>query len=64
MFLWKPKRDLNKSFSTSCGFINYFSNQNPIVETNVFIEFSPSSDLYNQEVTIPVSIFKLQIQYN
>lgn len=49
------------AFSTSCGSVNYFSNQNPIVETNVFVEFSPWSELHNEAVSVPVKYFNIEM---
>jgi len=42
-------------FSTSCGSISYFTDQNPIVRNNVYLKFDQGSELYGSSIRIPIA---------
>ena len=40
-------------YSTSCGSVNYYSGQHPMMKNNVILKFAPGSQFANLEVRLP-----------
>ena len=52
---WISRKNCLPLFSTSCGCVSYFTDQNPIVRNNVYLKFAPGSELYGASLRLPIA---------